>query len=114
MIQNTQIPLAYISPDIASGTISETSCAKKPSTVVFGSPIKLKRDGFNFFSCVIPSVIATTITSRLRLLTMLRSTIRLIPQQGRQALSSLRRMALAQGQPVGEPHGILSVEPHPL
>ena len=46
---------ASFSPLTAIGTTSATSCAKKPSTVVFASAIKLNLAGFNLFNCVVAS-----------------------------------------------------------
>jgi hypothetical protein len=43
------------SPEIASGTILDTSCAKKPSTVVSLSAIKLNLAGFNCFNLDVAS-----------------------------------------------------------
>ena len=47
---------ASFSPVIASGTILDTSCAIKPSTVVlFSSAMKLNLAGFNCFNLVVAS-----------------------------------------------------------
>ena len=51
-------------PDIASGT-AVTSCAKKPSTVLSGSALKLNLYGLSVLSLVIPSDISTAFSFNL-------------------------------------------------
>lgn len=50
-----QTCIASFSPLIASGTMSDTSCAKKPSSVVFASAIKLNLQGFSCFNLAVAS-----------------------------------------------------------
>ena len=49
------VSVSSFSPVIASGTTFETSCAKKPSTVVSASAIKLNLAGLNCFNLVVAS-----------------------------------------------------------
>ena len=54
-----QFSVASFSPVTASGTAVETSCAKKPSTIVLVSTFQLNLYGFKVFNLVIPSDIET-------------------------------------------------------
>jgi hypothetical protein len=60
-----QTSTASLVPVIASGTIVCTSCAKKPSTVVSASAIKLKREGLSCFNLVVASQSVTTFSFSL-------------------------------------------------
>ena len=58
------VSTASFSPVIDSGT-AVTSCAKNPSTVLFGSVLKLNLYGLSVLSLVIPSDIRTAFSFNL-------------------------------------------------
>ena len=57
---SAQTSTSSFAPDMDSGTTACASCAKKPSTVVSASAMKLKRLGASCLTLVMPSVTSVT------------------------------------------------------